>query len=269
MAPLRRIAISQRCATSQGGPKGPFRVCSGGLCYDSFVGTNPKGAFEGGLVTDPRRAGAAVLAVAVMGAVGATSAIAGVTGVARRPSATAAPIPVAVQTIADRLGTTTLLLRPQANLLAAKARERAPQSHSSFPGFAYCTQDVLVNDEGELFAWPVADSGHDAVITIFNLVKSSYADFSAAEVTPSTLLGIQYGGQFYNYDTDLNEISWGPGDYIDSWVFWGWLDATDRYVALVNQAVFVDDGVFSSPYAYVAPAFGPYVVDGSSSACFN
>ncbi len=217
------------------------------------------------------KAVAALLVMALVAAGAATSATARDQKIERTHAAKpkVGQIPAAVQAVADRLSARSVLLRPRAKLLAAKAREATPQPQSAIPGFLYCTRGVFNVDERELFAFPVTDSGHQAVITTFNLVESESSDFTNAQVFTHAWLAIQYAGEFYNYDTQLSEIFWGPGDYIDSWADWGWTAPTNTFFALVNEAVFVDNGSLSTPYYYVAPAFGPYVFNNSPFACYN
>src|SRR5215210_7723754 len=204
-----------------------------------------------------RKAAAAVLVVAAVGALGATSATAGMRRLDRSPAIKRHQVPAVVQAIAARLGTRSVLTRPGARLLAAMARQATPQAHSAFTGFAYCTEDAFQQDEGELFVWPVADSGHMAVLTISYLVSSATPNFANPTVDASGWALVEYGGQFYLYDPANMTVISGPFDYEDAWRVWSWQSVPDLYRVVVNQAFYVDDGYLPIWLLYVVPAFGP------------
>ena len=208
-----------------------------------------------------------MLALALIGPA-AASATAGVRQVERSASVKLGQVPSAAQAIADHFASESVLLRPRAQLVA-RPHQFAPLAHSAFGGFALCVEDVLEPaDQGELIGFPVADSGHDGVITFFVLVRSTSPDFTAGVETFTHPYGtIQFGGDFYTFDVETRNIVRGPTTYDDAWAGWWWDDPTNYYEALLNVALFYDDGVFSGPVTYVASAYGPYAYN--SFSCFN
>jgi hypothetical protein len=245
--------------------KFPNRATTPKHCGQPGVGRKNKG---GNLVKALWTAAAGVLAVALIGPT-AASATVGVRQVERSPSAKLGQVPSAAQTIADHFASESVLLRPRAAKLLARPHRFAPLAHSAFGGLALCVQGVLEPaDQGELIGFPVADSGHDGVITFFVLVRSTSPDFTTGVETFTHPFGaIQFGGDFYNFDVATGQIVRGPTTYDDAWAGWWWDYPTDYYEALLTVAVFYDDGVFSAPVTYVASAYGPFA--NSSFSCHN
>jgi len=220
-------------------------------------------------VTNRLKAATCVWATATLGALVSTTAAAGQTSWARPNPAKVRHVPAAVRSVVRKLDPDTMLARPQsASVLRKKARRNAPvfrTFESTFSGFGYCSKDLLQPDEGEFWAWPVVDSGHDMVLTLPVFVDSTTVDFSAPNTTPAPWVVIQYGGEFYYLDLDTSEID-GPYGYMDAWTVNFWQTPENLYRRLVNETWFSDAGTFSGPYAYNPPLFGTFAF---GSYCLN
>jgi hypothetical protein len=188
----------------------------------------------------------------------------------RPHAATPVRVPAAVRTLVQRLESrATVLARPQAaRVLRTKHRQRTLQAHSTFGGFAYCAYDFFGEGNNDFITWPVQDSGHTAVLTISSVVRSSSADFTSGNTVQTNLWwAIQYGGSLYLYNSEAAAFEVGPVSYSDAWIGWSFIDPTGPwYYALINDALFYDNGTWSSPSQYFAPVFGPKKYNSTSCA---